>query len=167
MARTRLRDRKLPSYTKGEEIFNMVSHIVGGVLGITATVLCVVFAAAHHNVYGVVSGAIFGSIMIVLYTMSSIYHGLRPGTGKKVLQNVSFVAKPGEIVAIVGPSGEGKTTMIRLILGLVRPQEGEAVIIASDGHEVNMNAETRYLFSYVPQEMECRFGNWKEFYQNF
>ena len=86
MARTRLRDRELPSYTKGEEIFNMASHIVGGVLGITATVLCVVFAAFHHNVYGVVSGAVFGSMMIVLYTMSSIYHGLRPNMAKKVFQ---------------------------------------------------------------------------------
>lgn len=69
----------------------------------------------------------------------------------RVITDSKFVACPGEIVSLVGPSGEGKTTMIRLILGLVRPQEGEAVIIASDGHEVNMNAETRYLFSYVPQ----------------
>lgn len=86
MARTRLRDRVLPPYTKGEEIFNMVTHIVGGALGITATVLCVVFAAVHHNVYGVVSGAIFGATMIILYTMSSIYHGLRPNMAKKVFQ---------------------------------------------------------------------------------
>lgn len=44
-------------------------------------------AAIHHNVYGVVSGAIFGATMIILYTMSSIYHGLKPNTtGKKVLQ---------------------------------------------------------------------------------
>ena len=86
MARTRLRDRELPSYTKGEEIFNMVTHIVGGALGITATVLCVVFSAIHHNVYGIVSGAIFGATMIILYTMSSIYHGLRPNMAKKVFQ---------------------------------------------------------------------------------
>lgn len=86
MARTRLRDRKLPPYTKGEEIFNMASHIVGGALGITATVLCVVFAALHHNVFGVVSGALFGAMMIILYTMSSIYHGLRPNLAKKVFQ---------------------------------------------------------------------------------
>ena len=64
----------------------MVSHIVGGAIGITATVLCVVFAAVHGNVYGIVSGAIFGATMIVLYTMSSIYHGLRPNTAKKVFQ---------------------------------------------------------------------------------
>ena len=47
MKRTKLRDRILPKYTKGEEIFNMTSHIVGGALGIVALVLCVVFAAVH------------------------------------------------------------------------------------------------------------------------
>lgn len=53
--RTKLKDRILPTYTKGEEIFNMVSHIFGTVLGIVAIVLCSVFAALHHNPYGVVS----------------------------------------------------------------------------------------------------------------
>lgn len=86
MNRTTLKDRILPSYTKGEEIFNMVSHICGGALGITATVLCVVFSAIHKNAYAIVSSAIFGFTMILLYTMSSIYHGLRPNTAKKVFQ---------------------------------------------------------------------------------
>lgn len=71
--------------------------------------------------------------------------------GTDVITQSEFVAKPGEIVALVGPSGEGKTTMIRLILGLVCPQEGQAVIRACDGREVTMNAETRHLFAYVPQ----------------
>ena len=71
--------------------------------------------------------------------------------GADVITRSEFVAKPGEIVALVGPSGEGKTTMIRLILGLVCPQEGQAVIRACDGREVTMNAETRHLFAYVPQ----------------
>lgn len=69
----------------------------------------------------------------------------------KVITDSSFVAKPGEIVALVGPSGEGKTTMIRLILGLVSGQDGETCLRASNGYEVNMNADTRHLFSYVPQ----------------
>ncbi len=87
MNRIKLDDRILPTYTKGEEIFNMVSHIVGGSFGIAATVLCVVFAAIHNNVYGVVSGAIYGATMILLYTMSSIYHGLSPKLkAKKVFQ---------------------------------------------------------------------------------
>ncbi len=87
MSRTRLDDRVLPSYTKGEEIFNMVSHIVGGALGIVAVPLCVIMAVMHNNVYGIVSGAIFGFTLILLYTMSSIYHGLNPNKkAKKVFQ---------------------------------------------------------------------------------
>lgn len=87
MTRTKLADRILPTYTKGEEIFNMSSHIVGGVLGIVATVLCIIFSAIHRNVYGIISGAIFGTTMILLYTMSSIYHGLKPERkAKKVMQ---------------------------------------------------------------------------------
>ena len=87
MKRTKLDDRVLPTYTKGEEIFNMTSHIVGGVLGIVATVLCVVFAAIRSDAYGVVSSSIYGTTMILLYTMSSIYHGLNPTRkAKKVFQ---------------------------------------------------------------------------------
>ena len=86
MTRTKLVDRSLPNYTRGEEIFNMVSHIVGGGLGVIATVLCVIFAALHNNVWGVVSCAIYGASMIILYTCSSVYHGLRHITAKKVMQ---------------------------------------------------------------------------------
>ena len=87
MTRTKLKDRILPDYTKGEEIFNMTSHIVGGSFGIVALVLCIVFAAIHHNGYGVVSSSIYGVMMIILYTMSSIYHGLKPQRkAKKVFQ---------------------------------------------------------------------------------
>lgn len=86
MQRTNLASRTLPDYTRGEERFNMISHIVGGGMGIAATVLCVIAAALEGNVYGVVSGAIFGTSMVALYTISSVYHGLHGGTGKKVMQ---------------------------------------------------------------------------------
>lgn len=87
MVRTKLKDRMLPVYTKGEEIFNMTSHIVGGVLGIVALVLCVIFSAIHNNAFAVVSSVIYGVMMILLYTMSSIYHGLKPERkAKKVFQ---------------------------------------------------------------------------------
>ena len=86
MKRTKLADRPLPDYTKGEEIMNMVTHIVGGGLGILALISCVVMSAMKGNVYGIVSSAIYGTSMICLYTMSSVYHGLHPSTGKKVLQ---------------------------------------------------------------------------------
>lgn len=86
MKRTKLADRELPTYTKGEEIFNMVSHIVGGSFGVIALVICVLIACLHGNVWGIVGSAIYGASMIVLYTMSSIYHGLKPSIGKKVMQ---------------------------------------------------------------------------------
>lgn len=71
--------------------------------------------------------------------------------GTRVITESAFQAKPGEIVALVGPSGEGKTTMIRLILGLVRPDQGEVKLRALGAREIKMNAETRHLFAYVPQ----------------
>ena len=71
--------------------------------------------------------------------------------GRRVIRDSQMIAKPGEIVALVGPSGEGKTTVIRLILGLVRPRSGEAIIRAANGMELPMNADTRHLFAYVPQ----------------
>ena len=87
MKRTKLKDRILPNYTRGEEIMNMVTHIIGGVLGVVALVLCVVRASIHGDAYAVVGSSIFGFTMIVLYTMSSIYHGLNPERmAKKVFQ---------------------------------------------------------------------------------
>lgn len=84
--RTKLRDRQMPVYTKGEERFNMISHIVGGAIGIAALVLCIVVSAVHHNGYGVAGSIVYGMSMIVLYTMSSVYHGLPDGMAKRVMQ---------------------------------------------------------------------------------
>lgn len=87
MKRIKIDDRTLPDYTKGEEIANMVTHIVGGAIGVVALVLCIVFASINSNVYGVVGACIFGSSMILLYTISSIYHGLKPTLkAKKIFQ---------------------------------------------------------------------------------
>lgn len=86
MKRTRLSDRQLPDYSRGEEIMNMVTHIVGGATGIVALTLCVIRAALHGNVYGVVTSAIYGTTMITTFTISSVYHGLKPNLGKKVMQ---------------------------------------------------------------------------------
>ena len=71
--------------------------------------------------------------------------------GVNVICQSDFHADPGEIVALVGPSGEGKTTMIRLILGLVHPEKGIVYLTNHDGDKVKSNADIRYLFAYVPQ----------------
>ena len=70
---------------------------------------------------------------------------------RSVLCHATLTAAPGEIVALIGPSGGGKTTMIRLLLGLIRPSEGRALLRTSSGQEIEMNAALRRFFSYVPQ----------------
>lgn len=70
---------------------------------------------------------------------------------KIVFKNANIVANPGEIVALVGPSGEGKTTMVRLLLGLINAKSGSAVIKDINGISCKISSETRRFFAYVPQ----------------
>lgn len=86
MKRTKLAHRLLPNYSRGEEIMNMVTHITGGAMGIAVLTLCVIRAAIHGNTWGVVASAVYGTTMVVMYTISSVYHGLLPSMGKKVMQ---------------------------------------------------------------------------------
>ena len=84
--RTKLADRVMPRYSRGEEQMNMITHIVGGGLGVMALFLCVGRAAIHNNGWGAWTAIIYGLAMITLYTMSSVYHGLRDSMGKRVMQ---------------------------------------------------------------------------------
>jgi len=84
--RTRLKDRVLPNYTLGEELCNSISHGLGVAMGVVILVLCVLRSVEHRDVWGIVGSSIYGASMILLYTMSSVYHGLRPCLGKKVMQ---------------------------------------------------------------------------------
>jgi len=88
MTRTKIKDRQLPDYTKGEEIFNTVTHIVGGAFGVIALIACLVLSVMHHDAWAVVGSAIYGGSMIMLYTVSSVYHALRPPFAKKIMQVV-------------------------------------------------------------------------------
>ncbi|MDO4493427.1 MAG: hemolysin III family protein [Clostridia bacterium] len=84
--RTPLKQRTLPDYTIGEERMNYISHIAGAAFGVVALILCVVRSALHGTAWDVVGSAIYGVSLIALYTMSGVYHALRPGTAKLVLQ---------------------------------------------------------------------------------
>ena len=71
--------------------------------------------------------------------------------GIPVLSDSDFVADAGRIVTFVGPSGEGKTTLLRLLLGIIRPKGGALRLCAQDGSTIDISASTRSLFAYVPQ----------------
>ena len=84
--RTPLDQRSLPNYTHGEELFNFISHVVGGGIAVILLVLCVVRAVMHRDPWAIVSGTIYGLSLVSLYTISGVYHGLRPVRAKKVMQ---------------------------------------------------------------------------------
>ncbi len=77
---------QLPDYTRGEEIANMVTHIIGGVFALAAIPLLVVTAALRGDPWAVVSGAVYGATLLIMFTVSSIYHGLKPGKAKRVMR---------------------------------------------------------------------------------
>ena len=82
----KLSEHRLPNYSRGEEWINMITHALGGLLGIAVLVLCILRAACNHNIYGITASAIYGAAMICTFAVSSVYHGLLPCTGKKVMQ---------------------------------------------------------------------------------
>ena len=86
IARTKLSDRCLPAYSRGEEMMNMITHALGGLLGIAVLAMCVIRAVQNHNIYGIAASAVYGAAMICTFTVSSVYHGLLPCFGKKVMQ---------------------------------------------------------------------------------
>lgn len=90
--RTKLIFRNLPDYTRGEEIMNMVTHIVGGGFAILALLLCLLHPNLYSSPWKIVSCIIYGVSMITVYTISSIYHGLRTNVSKKVLQILDHCA---------------------------------------------------------------------------
>lgn len=71
--------------------------------------------------------------------------------GNQVLCDVSMKVSPGNIVALVGPSGEGKTTLVRILLGLINPIKGKVVLRTKGDIECEVSTDTRGAFAYVPQ----------------
>lgn len=91
MKRIPLRLRKLPDYTRGEEIMNMVTHITGGGLAVLGSFFCIL-KAIRLDAGDLIGAVIYCTTMICVYTMSSIYHGLRTDTSKKVMQVIDHCA---------------------------------------------------------------------------
>lgn len=83
-AETQVKKRR--AYTLGEEIFNSISHGAGALLSIAGCAILIVFAAINRGPMEVVTGSIYGASLIILYTMSTLYHAITHKTAKKVFQ---------------------------------------------------------------------------------
>lgn len=76
----------LPKYTLGEELISSISHGIGALLSIAALILCIIFAVKNKSIVAIISSCIYGSSLIILYTMSCLYHALAPNRSKKVFR---------------------------------------------------------------------------------
>ncbi|MBR5370815.1 MAG: hemolysin III family protein, partial [Oscillospiraceae bacterium] len=81
-----LAERRLPDYTRTEEMINMITHIVGGTVALVVLVGSIIIGAMHRNAWAVVSGSIYGTLTAALFIISSIYHGMRDCLAKRVMQ---------------------------------------------------------------------------------
>lgn len=90
--RIKLANRVLPDYTNAEECMNMVTHIVGGGFGILILALCLLKPSVYASPWRTAGCIIYGLSMITVYTLSSIYHGLKTNTSKKVMQILDHCA---------------------------------------------------------------------------
>ena len=90
--------------------------------------------------------SVSGGCSVTLDSVSGAYED-----GRRVVRDASLRAENGQIVALVGPSGEGKSTLIRLMLGLISPDSGEGYLEDAQGSRYPLGADTRHLFAYVPQ----------------
>ena len=68
----------VPKYSLSEELISAISHGIGAALSVAALVLTIVLSAIHHNPIAVVSSVIYGTMLIILYTMSTLYHSFKP-----------------------------------------------------------------------------------------
>ena len=96
------------------ERLNSMTHLVGAMLSVAALVSLVMLGARHHDAYQVVSFAIYGAMLALLYTISTLYHGVRSPRAKTILQKCDHAAiylliagsyTPFTLVTLRGPWG--------------------------------------------------------------
>lgn len=75
-----------PGYTKGEEILNSISHGIGALFALAGTAILVAWCALYSDAWAVTAGAVYGGTLILLYTMSTLYHAITNQRAKKVLR---------------------------------------------------------------------------------
>lgn len=112
-----MNNRVLPKqklYSTGEEILNSISHGAGAIFAACGTALLIVLAAFFSDAWGIVSSAVYGFSLIVLYTMSTLYHAITNERAKRVMRVLDHSSiflliagtyTPISLVTLRGPLG--------------------------------------------------------------
>lgn len=104
----------LPKVSTAEELINSITHGVGALLGIGGTAVAIVWAALYGDAFSVVSASIYGAMLIILYTMSTLYHALTHKGAKYVFRIfdhcsifllIAGTYTPYTLVSLRGPLG--------------------------------------------------------------
>lgn len=124
-------DRTLKRYTTGEEIFNSVTHGVGSLLAIAGMVILIIMSAVHGSGLALASSIVYGTSLIILYTMSTVYHAVTAPKAKEILRIFDHTSiflliagsyTPFCLIALEG-NGKGLAVVIAVwacaILGIV------------------------------------------------
>ena len=118
IARTKLADRKLPRYTRGEEIFNMVSHIVGAALGVAALA---VLGSARGMLYASTALMIVSAAAEMVTGILGVVNCKKPEKAKTCIAwgiVVAVLCVAGTVLSVIG---DGDFSIVSLLIGLVLP----------------------------------------------
>jgi len=151
------------------QLAGMVSSAFSSVVGLVPTAVSATVSAGRiRTILDLPSESNDGEKEAEALYKDSVAHGISlelnkvdfayASDGCKVFEGFDLNAEAGEIIGIVSPSGGGKTTLIRMLLGLIHPQSGEVKLICREtGREMDISSRTRRMFSYVAQE-KCIFS---------
>ncbi len=124
----------------------LVSQIPAALSGSVAAERVRELTQLEKETRGETPAAPSGGCEMTLEAVSAVYED-----GREVLSDVNLMAEPGRVTAFVGPSGEGKSTLMRLILGLMPPARGALYLTDREGQRIGLGPDTRHLIAYVPQ----------------
>ena len=77
---------EIPKYSLSEELISAISHGAGAVFGIVALIWCLVVSISHKDPWAIASACVYGTTLVLMYTMSTIYHGLKVNRAKRVFR---------------------------------------------------------------------------------
>lgn len=173
MQRTKLINRQLPNYTLAEERMNVLTHMLGVCFAVAALIMCLYKTKETANVINIASITIYCISMILVFAVSAVYHGLRPGTKKKVLQIIDhcmiYLLIAGTYTPIIALAFIPRLPLIGMTLFIIEWSLGciATVLTAIDLKKYKVFSMVSYIFMgwciifFLPQALNVLGHNFQ------